>query len=367
MVTVNPDAAAETGLTVIEGESREVAHVIQFSDAKLDQLRRLIATDCNPTEFELFVTVCKHTGLDPFARQIYPIKRGNKLTIQVGIDGFRLVAQRSGEYEGQEGPYWADAEGRWHDVWTKDEAPMAAKVGVWRKGFRRPVWGVAKFTAYSQTDRNGNLTDMWRFMGDNQIAKCAEAQALRKAFPMELSNVYTDEEMEQAGTPDNLDKQTGELTRAAPKQQAKAKAAAAPAAPKVRRPEPKDKEALDAIHGKWSREDWQDAFSTIKDSRIDLALIQQWFKEVGYLHPADGNEVRLAAELWLLDHEGEPPAGWAAAVMEHFYKPAEGEGVEAPIEGEATELPADAPAEAAPAEPKEPDRFGNDPDDLPFE
>jgi hypothetical protein len=76
--------------------------------------------------------------------------------------------------------------------------PSAAKVGVWRRGFREPVWGIALFDEYKQTKSDGKLNSMWAKMGANQIAKCAESLALRKAFPRDLSGMYSKEEMAQA-------------------------------------------------------------------------------------------------------------------------------------------------------------------------
>ena len=168
----------------------------QMWDTKqLAALKQLGLTNASNGDLAVFLHYAQRTGLDPFARQLYMIERGGKFTIQSSIDGLRIVAQRSGEYAGQVGPYWCGEDGIWTDIWLEKTPPLAAKVGVLRKGFIEPLWAVAKFDGY-----NAN-SPIWKKMPDLMIAKCAEALALRKAFPNDLSGIYTAEEMEQAGSP----------------------------------------------------------------------------------------------------------------------------------------------------------------------
>jgi phage recombination protein Bet len=155
-----------------------------------------------------FLQQCARTGLDPIARQIYCIERAGKWQIQISIDGARLIAQRSGEYRGQTPAQWTGDGQQWFDVWLFDSPPRAARVGVHREGFVEPLYAVARWDSYAVYNdewkdgrRTGKktLTSMWEKMPDVMLAKVAEMLALRKAFPQDLSGLYSSEEMEQAG------------------------------------------------------------------------------------------------------------------------------------------------------------------------
>lgn len=157
-------------------QQRNLTTTFSIEDEKL--IRDTICKGADETEFKLFIYQAQKTGLNPLARQIYAVKRWDSnlrreaMSIQVSIDGFRLIAERTGHYAGQIGPLWCGEDGVWRDVWLSSNPPVAAKVGALRDDFKEPCWGVARFDAYAQRKKEGTLTSMWAKMGDVMIAKC---------------------------------------------------------------------------------------------------------------------------------------------------------------------------------------------------
>lgn len=165
------------------------------------------AKDLSPGQFSLFLADAHSRGMSITKRQIYATVIKGKMTIMVAIDGYRSTAEDHPDYAGQDGPYWCGTDGVWRDVWLSKERPAAAKVGVFRKGFQAPVYSIALWSEYAKPDR-----DTWKYLPTVMLAKCAEAQAIRRAFPAKLGGTYIPEEMDQARSIET----TGRMVSVAP-------------------------------------------------------------------------------------------------------------------------------------------------------
>lgn len=178
-----------------------IARYEPLADEQVGLIKRMIAKDASNDELQLFLHQCQRTGLDPFSKQIYAISRYSKeagrkvMAIQVSIDGARLIAERTGKYDNQEGPFWCGDDGVWKDVWLSQGAPRAAKVLVYKVGSNRATTGIAHWEEYHDP-----RSSFWQSKPALMLAKCAEMLALRKAFPQELSGLYAQEEMPEAET-----------------------------------------------------------------------------------------------------------------------------------------------------------------------
>ena len=170
----------------------------QFTPEQTKMLRDTICKGATHEEFKLFTYVCSRTQLDPFMKQIYPVKRWDKkvgrevMTMQTSIDGYRLIAERTGKYSpGREPTFVYDENGNVVSA-TAYVKKMTAD-GTWHE-----IAATAFYSEYVQRNKDGKPTQFWQQMPHNQLSKCAEALCLRKAFPADLSGIYTQEEMSQA-------------------------------------------------------------------------------------------------------------------------------------------------------------------------
>lgn len=175
---------------------------LQLGSEEIELLKNTLAGEnvsLTDTELKLYLYQAKRTGLDPLARQIYVLKGAGKLSIVTSIDGFRLTAERSGKYNGQtKVELELDPEAKTN---LNPLGLVSATVGVYRKGSDHPVYATAYWDEYARTtgyDSAKKLMYTWQKMPRLMLAKCAEALALRKAFPQELSGLYSDDEMGHA-------------------------------------------------------------------------------------------------------------------------------------------------------------------------
>ncbi len=165
---------------------------------RFEVIQRIYFKNLTMDDIAVFGHVCKHVGLDPFIKQIYPVirevkqKDGSKkptMSIQTGIDGYRAIAERTGRYSPGKEPLFR---------YDKDNRLFSATAYV-MKMTNDGKWHEVAATAIMSEYRPAFQNDFWGSKPHIMLSKCAEALALRKSFPAELSGVYTKEEMDQAG------------------------------------------------------------------------------------------------------------------------------------------------------------------------
>lgn len=183
---------------------KEETPVPEWTQDQKDLIKRTVARGATDDELALLLYTAKRLGLDLLTRQMHFSKRrvwnqeknayDEVGVIQIGIDGFRAQAERTGKYAGQDPPVYE----------FSGDLLVAATVSIYRKDFPRPIAATAYYEEYVQTafDKKTNErrpNSMWAKMPRMMLAKCAEALALRKAFPQDLSGLYTEEEVEVIG------------------------------------------------------------------------------------------------------------------------------------------------------------------------
>jgi phage recombination protein Bet len=177
--------------------------LIVIDDEKVALIKRTVAQDATDDELDLFLHQARRMGLDPLARQIhfqkYNTKDGPRVSFITTIDGYRLIADRTGKYAGSDEPeFEGEIKDKNYGGGPGPNIPAKATVTVHKivGGTVRPFSNSAYWQEYYPGYKRGH---MWRKMPHVMLAKVAEAGALRKAFPADLSGAYTADEMSQAG------------------------------------------------------------------------------------------------------------------------------------------------------------------------
>lgn len=186
--------------------SKKSAEENGFSDTELELILSKVG-DAPDGDIAVFLHVCRRSGLDPLTNQIHLVvrrsNRGARGTVQTGIDGYRLIADRTGRYAGSSDPVFNDTMTQYEFKKSGDKYPTTATVVVKKitGDLSNPIIAeypaTAEWEAYYPGSSQGY---MWDKMPLLMLGKVAEALALRKAFPGELSGIYTNEEMDQANS-----------------------------------------------------------------------------------------------------------------------------------------------------------------------
>lgn len=215
-IAVNAAAGIEAARAAARSAIELSADQREWTPQQIAALKELGIDDAPAATLDLFFHRCRTTGLDPFNKEIYLIGRKTKVggyrgeperwetkwTTQTGIDGFRKNGKKSAAREGHkvrtEGPFWkGENGGDWSEdaLFGRDEhgrrvLPGVAKFIIWVDG--EPFPGIAHYDEFVQTSGRGDSerpNSMWAKMPANQLAKCAEAQAWRKAYPEDFSGL----------------------------------------------------------------------------------------------------------------------------------------------------------------------------------
>lgn len=194
-----------TALAIREPQAlqrRTMRPPLAFTSDERQMIRDSFMPGASEPEARAMIAIAEHMRLNPFKRQIHFVQRWNKdlgrmvWAFQTAIDGFRSMAEDTGEFCGSDEPEFTFEERI--DPATGEptgKRELVARVRVYRRDFDRPFIGVARYTEFVQTTKDGNPNSMWQRGPRNMLAKCAEAQAIRKAFPQDLAGVYADDEM----------------------------------------------------------------------------------------------------------------------------------------------------------------------------
>lgn len=179
------EARAETSVEV----ERYSAGAIDWANKKLVEIiKNTVARDLTNNEFFVFRMYCESSGLNPLRKEIrcWRDGRSNSLVVQAGIDGFRRIAFSHPEFAGMTAPKF--------EFEQDGKTPISCTVEVHRRDWQLPAVATVWFEEVARKSKDPSKPSSWDRMPRLMLAKVAEAHAIRKAFPQQLANMYSDDE-----------------------------------------------------------------------------------------------------------------------------------------------------------------------------
>jgi len=165
---------------------------LQVTEDQKALVKRTIFAGATDDELALFIFECERRGVHPLDRLIHPVKRGkdenSRVSFQTSIDYLRSESETAGDYAGIDEPEFGKCDTAGY--------PEYAKVTIYRsiQGEKISFTGVTRWKEFYPGE---TLGFMWRKMPHHMLAKCAEAQARRLAWPKRLAGLYIQEELNQ--------------------------------------------------------------------------------------------------------------------------------------------------------------------------
>lgn len=153
---------------------------LNLSDPKIiETIRKTVAVGADDVELAMFLELAKSAGLNPFKRELWLIKAGNRAQIMVGLNGYLKIANLHPQFDGMEITLDSNEKGEL----------LSATCKVHRKDRKYPSTGIALMKEYRKS------TPIWSQMPSVMLGKVAKCIAIREAFPLETAGTYAEEEM----------------------------------------------------------------------------------------------------------------------------------------------------------------------------
>lgn len=200
-LVISPQAAQE--LSEVAGR--------EITPAQLEVLSRFLAPQgASLPELKNYLMVSAALDLDPLAGESLAIRfrQGEPVRQYTSVHGLTKQSASSGTWEGIVGPLFS-ADGadcfcsrcatgipkagetcQWSSTWLEKQPPPVCKVGVWKKGFRAPLWAVCNWHEWARPVPSKNGT--WEKMPVHMLGKQTKRVAFRAAFPRESGSRFAE-------------------------------------------------------------------------------------------------------------------------------------------------------------------------------